>query len=129
MERQLMTARGSTVMTEFNFKPSELPVGTVIQYGIYEYHLYLKKDHEEGTYWEDLFSGCGCCTEHEVIADAGFDCDEDDEELGLHFYDPRRLTTIKKSDDYFTEGKITIKALPLGWSIEAPNDAWILKEH
>lgn len=114
---------------EFDFKPSELPVGTVIQYGIHETNIYLKKDHKEGAYWEDLFSGCGCCTEHEVIADAGFDCDADDEELGLHFSDPRRLTTIKKSDDYFTEGEITIKALPIGWTIDGANGYWELKEH
>lgn len=83
-----------------NLKPSQLPVDTVIAkkaWGKYK-GLYIKS---EGGYWEDLFSGCGCCTDSERISDEGCELDEDD------LYDSQySLTTKKTSDEYFEDYKV-----------------------
>jgi hypothetical protein len=98
-----------------NLKPSELPVDTVIaekSWGKYD-DLYIKREGVEGAsdYWEDLFSGCGCCTDHERISDSGSEEDEDD-----LWMDPRKLTTTKTSNDYFEDFKVI--ALPPGYLID-----------
>lgn len=74
-----------------DFQPSELPVGTVIaEKRGFEY---IKR---EGDYWEDLFSGCGCCINPVKVSDAG--CP--------NIYDSESLTDEEKSDDYFTDFRI-----------------------
>jgi hypothetical protein len=93
-----------------NLKPSQLPANTVIDT---ENGEYIKR--VEG-YWEDLFSGCGCCVDRERIADAG--CTD------IHKRYEMGLTTGKASDEYFAEYMVI--ALPPGCALdtESLHGAW-----
>jgi hypothetical protein len=86
--------RGITVK---NLKPSQLPERTVIgKDGPHYEELYIKR--ADGI-WEDLFSGCGHCEDHERISDAG--CIKDEQ-----YYSRGGMTTTKTSDEYFVDYKV-----------------------
>jgi hypothetical protein len=88
-----------------NLKPSQLPENTVIgKDGPHYEGLYIKR---AGGVWEDLFSGCGCCTDSEKISDAG--CVKDET-----YYGRGGMTTTKTSDEYFEDYKVI--AVPPGFS-------------
>lgn len=98
-----------------NPKPSLLPERTVIGTGAPHYEdLYIKG--ADGV-WEDLFSGCGCCVDHERIGDAG--CETIFKCGGL------RLTTEQKSDEYFTDFKIIASDPSVYFDIEALHGPWV----
>ena len=89
-------------MTFKNLKPSQLPEGTVIgKDGPHYYDMYIK--NEEGV-WDDMFSGCGCCTASEHISDKGCTAEE---------YWKLNLTTTKTSDEFFDDYKVI--AVPPGF--------------
>lgn len=90
-----------------NLKPSYLPIKTVIMSlsGLDNEDLYIKS---ENGFWEDLFSGCGCCTDSVRVSDNG--CGEEDK------YSRGGPTTTKTSDDYFTEYKVI--AAPPGYEFD-----------
>jgi hypothetical protein len=73
-------------------KPSELPAGTVIHADKpYEDCEYIKR---EGGYWEDTYSGCGCCEDPVRVSDTSENLSQ------------IRLTTKETSDDYFKDFRI-----------------------
>jgi hypothetical protein len=93
-----------------NIKPSLLPIDTVIgapKYDLNYEELYIHREYDGVTYWEDLFSGCGHCEDHEVIADLG--------RQNLEEHRRGNITTDKTSDEYFPDFKVI--AVPYGFTV------------
>lgn len=91
-----------------NLKPSVLPVDTIIgvpKYDLNYEELYIHREYDGVTYWEDLFSGCGHCEDHEVISDIG--------RKNLEEHRRGNITTDKTSDEYFPDFKVI--ATPPGY--------------